>query len=252
MKAWRSANGLPKTKGVNLLHTTGGEPIPVLHGFSELVFPQPHDWPKTASICGYWVSDECDSYSPSRELEAFLAAGSPPVYVGFGSMAGRDPERLGRIVIEALQKAGARGILATGWGGLKAETLPDTIFKIGETPHTWLFPRMTAIVHHGGAGTTGAALRAGKPSVVVPFFGDQPFWGRLAHTLGVGSCPIPQKKLTVENLAAAIKSVTTNPLIRERASNLGEKILNDDGIGNAVASIDEIIGSSSQTLHRTK
>jgi sterol 3beta-glucosyltransferase len=244
VNAWREAHGLSPQKRFDILHTTDGKDIPVLHGFSRHVVPQPSDWPKTASTTGYWFLDESDGWSPPAELEAFLEAGPPPVYVGFGSMAGRDPRRLTEAVISALQQAGVRGILATGWGGLKAGVLPKAILQIDQIPHAWLFPRMAALVHHGGAGTTAAALRAGRPSVFVPFFGDQHFWGWRVHTLGAGSQPIPQKKLTVEKLATAIEDVTSNPAIRSKAEDLGGKIRSEDGIGNAVKVIERIMKSA--------
>ena len=153
-------------------------------------------------------------------------------------MAGRDPERLGTIAVEALQAAGGRGIIATGWGGLRTGSLPDSILEIDQAPHDWLFPRMAAIVHHGGAGTTAAALRAGKPSVIVPFFGDQPVWARRVYEIGAGARPIPQKKLTADNLANAISNVTGNAEMRRIAEELGEKIRSDNGVDAAVAIIE--------------
>lgn len=240
VKAWRAAHSLPPQKRFDILHTTDGKDIPVLHGFSEHVVSQPSDWPKTSRTTGYWFLDQNDNWAPTPKLKTFLEAGPPPVYVGFGSMAGRSPERLGNIVIKALQDAGVRGIISTGWGGLKTNTLPETILQIDHAPHAWLFQRMAAVVHHGGAGTTAAALRAGKPSVIVPFFGDQPFWGWRVHALGAGSRPIPQKKLTVEKLSIAIKDVMSSPHIRRKAEELGENIRNEDGIGNAIAMLEEI------------
>ncbi len=241
VKDWRLARGLVPQKRFDILHTTKGKSIPVLHGVSQHVVPQPSDWPETARTTGYWFLDQINDYSPPPELEAFLEAGPPPVYIGFGSMAGLNPERLANIVIKALQKAGSRGIIATGWGGLKTVDLPETILQIDQAPHAWLFPRVAAVVHHGGAGTTAAGLRAGKPSVVVPFFGDQPFWGQRIYSLGVGTNPIPQKKLTVEKLATAIKRAVSNPVISRNAEELGAKVRHEDGVGNAIAIIEGIM-----------
>ncbi|WP_347332826.1 glycosyltransferase [Marinimicrobium locisalis] len=251
VRAWRKKNDLPKIKEFNLLCNADGTPIPVLHGFSGLVLPRPADWPSTARICGYWHTDDAHNYIPPPELEAFLAAGPPPVYVGFGSMKARDPERLASVIVEALQKAGLRGILATGWGGLKAEMLPETILKIDQVPHAWLFPCVSAVVHHGGAGTTGAVLRAGKPSVVVPFFGDQPFWGYQVHALRAAAVPIPLKKLTVEKLKAAIKEVTTSEVIIGQAERLGAKLREENGVENAVAMIESLAARPNTALQRT-
>lgn len=240
VKAWRAEHSLPPQKRFDILHMPDGRDIPVLHGFSRHVLPHPSDWPSTARITGYWFLDQTRDWTPPPELAAFLEEGPPPVYFGFGSMAACDPERLTNIVVQAVQEAGVRGIMATGWGGLKSVELSKIIHPIDQAPHAWLFPRMAAIVHHGGAGTTAAALRAGKPSIIVPFFGDQPFWGQCVHSLGVGSKPIPQKKLTADNLATAIKDAVSSPDKRRKAEEIGEKIRNEDGIRNAVAAIEEI------------
>ena len=236
-KAWRKAHGLAPRK-FDILHDAEGRDIPVLHAISRYVMPKPADWPPSAHMTGYWFLDDAQEWLPDSKLNAFLDAGPPPVYIGFGSMAGRDPERLGTIAVEALQAAGGRGIIATGWGGLRTGSLPDSILEIDQAPHDWLFPRMAAIVHHGGAGTTAAALRAGKPSVIVPFFGDQPVWARRVYEIGAGARPIPQKKLTADNLANAISNVTGNAEMRRIAEELGEKIRSDNGVDAAVAIIE--------------
>jgi sterol 3beta-glucosyltransferase len=168
-------------------------------------------------------------------LQAFLEAGDPPVYVGFGSMVNRNPQRLAMLVVAALQQAKVRGIVATGWGGLQADKLPDTIFKLEQAPHDWLFPRMAAVVHHGGAGTTAAGLRAGKPTLICPFMGDQPFWGSRVQALGVGPAAIPQKKLSAASLAEALRTVTSDGAMGEKARQLGEQIRQEDGVANAIA-----------------
>jgi len=235
VKIWRKEHHLPPQPRFDILHTNTGEQIPVLHCYSSYVAPKPTDWPESVVATGYWFLDQQDTWQPPRELQDFLNQGSPPVYVGFGSMAGRDPERLTQIVINALQQANVRGIIATGWGGLVTDKLPETIFKIDQVPHDWLFPRMAAVVHHGGAGSTAAGLRAGCPTIICPFFGDQPFWGQRVYALGVGSAPIPQKKLTTEKLARAIREVTINPSIRQNAQALGEKLRQEDGIAIAIA-----------------
>ncbi len=167
----------------------------------------------------------------------FLDSGTPPVYIGFGSMGSRKPKETADLVLEALDRTGQRGILSSGWGGLSQENLPDTVHMVDLVPHSWLFPRVAAVVHHGGAGTTAAGLRAGVPSIVIPFFGDQLFWGQRVEKLGVGTAPIPRKQLTVEKLAAAIHRAVTDPLMRQQAAHLGARIQTEDGIANAVAVI---------------
>ena len=157
-------------------------------------------------------------------------------------MAGRRPEQLARLVLEALAKSGQRGLLLTGWGRLHTMSVPDSLFVIDAAPHSWLFPRMAAVVHHGGAGTTAEGLRAGVPSVILPFMMDQPFWGRRVKTLGVGSEPIPRKKLSAEKLADAIQAAVTQPETRQRAARLGEAIRAEDGIGNATRILRQYLG----------
>ncbi|MDJ0717090.1 MAG: glycosyltransferase [Prochloraceae cyanobacterium] len=206
------------------IQMANGKPIPVLHGYSELVSPRPRDWPNTAYVTGYWFLAEKSNWQAPVELINFLEAGEKPVYVGFGSMAGLNPQRMANLVVDALQKASVRGIIATGGGGMEASNLRETIFKIDRVPHSWLFSRVAAVVHHGGAGTTAAGLRAGVPTIVCPFMVDQPYWGERVYALGVGTKPIPQKKLTAKKLAEAIREVTTDQVIRQNAKTLGEKI----------------------------
>lgn len=207
---------------------------PMLAGYSPNVFPPPSDWPQWVHVTGYWFLDADPAWQPPAALVDFLLAGPEPVYIGFGSMAGRNPQERGEVVLRALELSGQRGILLTGWGGLQAHDLPDTVLAVDSVPHDWLFPRMAAVVHHGGAGTTAAGLRAGKPTVIAPFFGDQPFWGRRVAELGVGPDPIPQKQLSPARLAEAIHAATSDQAIRLRAVALAERIRAEDGIGRAV------------------
>ncbi|WP_225997522.1 glycosyltransferase [Myceligenerans pegani] len=241
----RDTLGLRTRKGAAMMaHDAAGRPIPVLHGISPAVVPVPADWPAHAEMTGYWFVDDASDWTPPQELADFLDAGEPPVYVGFGSMAGRDPERITRAVVEALQAAGVRGVIATGWGGLAPGDLPDTVLPLTEAPHDWLFPRVAAVVHHGGAGTTAAALRAGKPSVICPFIIDQFFWGGRVAELGAGSAPVPQKKLTAPRLAAALHEVTTSDAVRNTAAELGRRIAAEDGVGRATARIEAVVSQA--------
>lgn len=209
----------------------------VLGAFSRHVVPRPSDWPAAARVPGYWFLDRPTGWQPPADLERFLADGEPPVYVGLGSMTGRDPEQLTTVVLDALRLARRRGVLLSGWAGLGALADGDDVCVVDDIPHDWLFPRVAAVVHHGGAGTTAAGLRAGRPSVLLPFFADQPFWGRRVMELGAGPPPIPQKRLTAENLAAAIRA-TADPLVVARAKDLGERIRTEDGVAAAVRMLD--------------
>ena len=159
----------------------------MLCGYSPHVIPVPRDWDDRHVVTGYWFLDEPEGWQPPEGLEEFLAAGEAPVYVGFGSMGDRDAERTTAVVIEALAELGRGAVLSSGWGGLSESDLPDGFFMVGSVPHSWLFPRVAAVVHHGGAGTTAAGVRAGIPAVVTPVLGDQPFWGRTLARLGVGT-----------------------------------------------------------------
>lgn len=233
--AWREAAGLgPRPRGLGLLSMPDGAPIPLLHGTSPALCPPPSDWPAHALAFGDWPLDDGDGFTPDPALQGFLDAGPPPVYVGFGSMAGRNPEKKAAIVLEALRLAGVRALIGRGWGGLAPADLPPTVHAIGHVPHGWLFPRVAAVVHHGGAGTTHAGLRAGRPTVVCPFFGDQPFWGRRVHALGAGPAPVPQKKLDPPRVAAAITAATTDPAIARAAATLGERLRAETGVADAV------------------
>lgn len=214
---------------------------PRLFGFSNAVVPKPYDWPDWWHVTGYWHLDLISTWQPPDKLKRFLAAGPPPVYIGFGSMKGEDPQTLTHIALKALEQTGQRGIILTGWGGLSEVDLPETVLNVENVPHDWLFPKMSAVVHHGGSGTTAAALRAGVPSIVLPFMADQPFWGHRVAQLGVGPNPIPQKKLTVEGLAQAIQAATQNQTIRDRAHELGHHIRSEDGVAEAIKIFNQVV-----------
>jgi UDP:flavonoid glycosyltransferase YjiC (YdhE family) len=219
------------------------EPVrgqPILYGYSPAVIPPPTDWGADVHVTGYWFLDPAEDWTPDPALADFLAAGPPPVYVGFGSMSSRNPEATANLIVDALARAGQRGIIHAGWGGLQRTELPGSVLMINGAPFSWLFPRVAAVVHHGGAGTTSAGLRAGVPSVVVPFFGDQPFWGQRVADLGVGPAPIPRKKLTAERLAEAIRTAVTDEAMRGRAAELGARIRAEDGVANAVAVVERV------------
>lgn len=227
---WRMGElGLAKRPGQAL------RPRAILYAYSPEVVPVPADWPSNAAVTGYWFLNEGGMWRPDPQLADFLDAGGPPVYVGFGSMPGLDPQALVRDVSEALAQAGQRGVIATGGGAMDVRTGgADHIHVIKDAPHAQLFPLMSACVHHGGAGTTGAALRAGRPSVICPFFGDQPFWARRIQDLGVGTAPLHIRKMNAASLAACIREVTGNSTMRSRATELGARIRKEDGVDTAI------------------
>ena len=212
---------------------------PTLYGISPAVLSKPKDWRNT-EVTGYWYLDSPGDWTPPASLVEFLAAGAPPIYIGFGSMGNRDAAATAELVLSAIAQTGQRAVLSSGWGGLQPDTVPDSVYLIDTIPHDWLFPRMGAVVHHGGAGTTAAGLRAGVPSIIIPFFGDQGFWGDRVAKLGVGTVPIPRKKLTAERLAQAIQTVVDDAAMQRRAVSLGAQIQAEDGIAKVVHTIEEI------------
>jgi UDP:flavonoid glycosyltransferase YjiC (YdhE family) len=170
-----------------------------------------------------------------------MKAGSPPVFIGFGSMPIKNPRRTTEIILEALRQTGQRAIVHTGWAGLGLQSLPASVFRIDYAPYDWLFPQMSMVIHHGGSGTTAFGLRAGVPSCAVPFVFDQSFWGEQIARLGAGPEPIPYKKLTVERLREAIEMGVNNPQMKQNAIELGDKIRTENGIEAAVGIIEKII-----------
>ena len=217
--------------------------IPMLSAYSSGIIPHPADWPKSVHVTGYFFLDDQTDWQPSSDLQAFLDSGDPPVYIGFGSMSGQNPEKLADLVLDALAKSGQRGVLITGWGGIRPESLPDSVFVLESAPHSWLFPRMAAVVHHGGAGTTAEGLRAGVPTIIVPFILDQPFWGARVKAMGLGPAPVPHKHLTADRLAHAICIAVGDSGVRERAAGVGAAIRAEDGVANAVKIIQHYFGN---------
>lgn len=213
---------------------------PFVYGYSPSILPRPHDWQESIKVFGYWFLDKQESWQPSKYLVDFLEDGKAPVYVGFGSMANRSPEESAETVIKALKKTKSRGVLLSGWNGLKKSDLDDDIFMIDSAPHDWLFPQMSAIVHHCGAGTTSAALKSGVPSVPVPFFADQPFWAYQIYHLGLASKPIMRKDLNSNNLAYSINKVIEDNHIQKRSKKMGHIVSSEKGVELSSSYIDQV------------
>ncbi|MQY40730.1 O-mycaminosyltylonolide 6-deoxyallosyltransferase [Streptomyces sp. RB17] len=212
-----------------------GKIRPVFHGFSPRVVPRPADWPPDVEVTGYWWPACPRDWRPPAELIDFLQAGPPPVFIGFGSMAPSQGDRLGELAAAAVARAGVRAVVQAGWAGLSA--VGDDVLAIGDLPHDWLFPRTAAVVHHAGAGTTAAGLRAGVPAVPVPVMADQPFWAARLHRLGVAPRPLPFHELTAEALAEAITACMADPAHRQRAVELARRIATEDGTAAVLARI---------------
>lgn len=213
--------------------------IPIVNGFSQYVVPRPKDWNERIHITGYWLP-ESKHGRPSSDLLSFIEAGKPPVFIGFGSMPIKDPQRTTAIILEALKQSGQRGIIHTGWGGIGNQSLPDYVFKIDYAPYDWLFPQMAMVIHHGGSGTTALGLRSGIPSCVVPFVFDQFYWGERIAKLGVGPKHLPFKQLNVKHLAEAIRLGVGDSQIKQNAFELGQRIRAEKGIQNALKILEKV------------
>ncbi|MEV0235058.1 glycosyltransferase [Nonomuraea sp. NPDC050786] len=211
----------------------------VLHAWSPHLLPAPADWPAAAHPTGFWTLPADEAWRPPEPLARFLEEGDPPVYVGFGSSVGGDPEALAATVVEAVRLLGRRAVLATGWGALRPGAGAGDVLVIEEAPHDWLLPRVAVAVHHGGVGTVAAALRAGVPQVVRPFLGDQPFWAARLHDLGVAPAAVAGR-FTAEGLAAAIENAAE---LAPAAHMLAERVAAEDGVATAVARIADYVGS---------
>ncbi|KIM93473.1 hypothetical protein OIDMADRAFT_65034, partial [Oidiodendron maius Zn] len=204
--------------------------IPFTYCWSPELIPKPKDWGSHISISGFYFLSLASSFMPEPALLEFLAAGPSPVYIGFGSIVVDDPDEMTRIIFEAVRKAGIRALVSKGWGGLGAGELkpPDEVFMLENVPHDWLFKHVSAVVHHGGAGTTAAGILAGRPTVVVPFFGDQPFWGKMIYRAGAGPAPIAYKNLTVDLLVQQLL-FALKPETLTKAQELGGKMAKEEG-----------------------
>jgi UDP:flavonoid glycosyltransferase YjiC (YdhE family) len=203
-------------------------------GFSPSVVPPPADWPSSVHTTGYWFLNEPPGWQPPAGLTAFLEAGPAPVYIGFGSMPDKDARQTTQLVLDALRTGGQRCVLLSGWSGLGREQLPETVFPVDSIPHSWLFPRMAAVVHHGGAGTTAAGLRSGIPSILTPYAADQFFWAGRVEQLGVGPKTVSYHALTAGKLEEMIRQTTTDLGMREKAAAFGRRIEAENGVERAV------------------
>ena len=236
---WRASLNLPAWRSQAQMQTYARSlDTPSLYGFSPKVIPQPPDWARDQLVTGYWFLDPPPGWQPPADLARFLESGPPPVYAGFGSMSQQNPEPQARLALRALALSGQRGILLTGWGGLTRLDAPPNVFFLDDVPHAWLFPRLGAVVHHGGAGTTGAGFRAGAPNIITPFGGDQVAWAAVAVKLGVGVPAGAATRLSAEKLAQAIHTALNDAALRARAAALGEKIRAEDGVARAVEAIE--------------
>ena len=209
--------------------------------------PRPADWPAHLQVTGYWWPSEPDNWSPPAQLVDFLQAGPPPVFVGLGSTAtARGPE-LSNVIGSALRATGTRAVVQSGWAGL--HLTGDDILMVDELPHSWLFPRVAAVVHHCGAGTTAATLRAGVPSIPVTGIMDQPFWAKRLRLLGAAPAALPRANVTASELATALREVCGDPSYRASAQQLSALLADEDGARSATHRITELLDRSQEVHH---
>lgn len=213
---------------------------PSLTLISRHVMPRPPDWAEHHHLTGYLFYDDA-GWRPPAELVNFIHSGDAPIYVGFGSIQDRRPAETTRLILSALKKTRQRAVLLSGWSGLGQIDLPDTVYRLDYAPHSWLFPRVQAVVHHAGAGTTAAALRAGIPSVSIPHSGDQPFWARRLYQLGAGTTPLPRYRLHAANLADRIIKALEDEQMRRRAEELGKKIRDENSAKKTISALNDLL-----------
>ncbi|CDO91357.1 sterol 3-beta-glucosyltransferase [Mycobacterium triplex] len=238
---FRRQLGLSRTSARRLRQQRTTAQWPVLHGYSPRVAPRPTDWRPGLEVTGYWWPASAGIWEPPADLAEFLAAGPPPVFVGLGSMmtTSARAEQLSDTIRRAAQLADVRVIVQAGWTNL--HVAEDHMLTIGDTPHDWLFPRVAAVAHHCGAGTTAAGIRTGVPTIALPAYGDGPFWARRITELGICAATINQRKLTSQRLAEAMRIAVNDPLLRDNARQISVLISAEDGAAQVVSSVSSLI-----------
>lgn len=240
---WRKANGVSDRKPrIGPDYRIGDHTVPVLYAMSPLVMPRPLEWDDHIHMTGFWFDDTPCTWQPPEDLTAFMEEGPRPVYIGFGSMNSGNMNKTLTIVLKAVRAAKLRAVINLGWSGQKLKSTKNVFFA-DYIPHDWLFPRVSAVVHHGGAGTTAAGLRYGKPTLVIPFGGDQPFWGNRVWSIGCGPKPIPRDILNLNRLTKALLDLTGNPRYVTAAQEMSERLVLEHGTQRAADMVEQEISS---------
>lgn len=242
INTWRKAHGLRPVGLRSPYREISSSDATVVYGFSPQVAAPPQDWPRSHHVTGYWFLDTTPGWQPPDELRRFLESGDAPVYIGFGSPGTIRPEKTGEVIMEALRLAGLRAVVDLPKDSISKSSDSRQIFSVKDIPHDWLFPRMAALAHHGGAGTTGAGLRAGVPALVIPAGVDQFFWGQRVHELGAGPRPLQQRRLSAASLAERLDELVRGAEMQCKARALGEALRREDGVTAAVEIIRRVVG----------
>ena len=225
--------------------------IPILYQYSPNVIPSPRDWNQDNTfVTGNWFLEETQQFSPSQELENFLDNGSQPIYIGFGSMVFREPEKYLKLIVEAVKRTKQRAIIATSWLGMHESSLDNESILIldGYVPHGWLFEKTKVLIHHGGSGTSASALKSGVPQIIIPFFADQPAWGNQLVKLGVASASIPVQQLDAEKLVDAISTAVNNSQLQQKAQEIARLMAQEAGARVAAEEVENLIAKFSENL----
>lgn len=239
---WRADMGLERIKPFHFPYREMfGKPVPTLYAYSSIISPKPAEWGDNYHLTGFWIQESPAGFTADATLSEFLSSGEKPVYIGFGSTVGGDFDRILDVILESLQKTKQRALLSAGWRNLGNRTLPKEVMQVGNVPHEWLFRQVKAVSHHGGAGTTAAGIRAGVPSVIVPFGGDQPYWGERVYRIGIGTKPIMCKKLSVQNYSEALDTAVSNTAMQQEAARIGALLRAEDGVSNAIRVIEHTL-----------
>ncbi len=239
LRSWRRENDLTERKpATHPVYRIGSHPVPVIYATSTSLFPRPADWDPRIHISGFWFDETPVSYQPSPELKAFLEVGARPIYIGFGSMNTGDMRKLISISLRSVHAAGLRAVFSTGWHDTELKST-GSVFFTENVPHDWLFPRVSAVVHHSGAGTTAAGLRYGKPTLAIPFAGDQSFWAHQIWRAGCGPKPIPRDSLSVRKMTDALLDLKSNAGYAESAQRISEQLAVEHGVRTAADIIEE-------------
>jgi UDP:flavonoid glycosyltransferase YjiC (YdhE family) len=239
LNAWRRRRlGLgPVSLGRVLAHHHS-----IVYGFSPTLLPKPREWGSSTRVSGYWFLNAPKDWQPPEDLLAFVKSGTPPVFLGFGTMQDSGGA-MTRMLLDALRTSGERGIVLAGPDDLEDAGIHDNVYRARSIPFRWLFPRTAVVVHHGGLGTSHCAARAGVPQIVVPFMGDQFFWGHRLWQLGLAQRPIPRQSVTAPGLAIAIKTALNDPSMCQRAADCACSMAPEDGVAKAVPFIENCLSS---------
>jgi len=244
LNPWRIENNLTVRKPKPYPdYRIGSHTVPVIYALSSHLVPRPPEWPDHIHMSGFWFEEGPPAdWVPPADLETFLSAGDVPVYIGFGSMRNRNMNSFIAVILRALHASGIRAVISTGWQNAHFSPTRQVFFS-DDVPHEWLFPRVRAVIHHGGAGTTSAGLRYGKPTLVIPFAGDQPFWGHQVYRNGCGPKPIPLSDLSVAKMTKALLNLVNQKKYRENALRIGLLLSRENGTVNAADLIEKEITS---------